>query len=90
MFFESLVILRFSNSFAEIPQTVIDNQIKLGHKVKIVRRETIVGEGIIKELQQAKVKTSEVNQGFEFGAMIESKIELAPGDIIKDFIIVEK
>lgn len=69
---------------------VIDREINLGHKVKIYRRETIIGEGVIRELQQTKVKTNTVNEGFEFGTMIDSKIELAPGDVIEDFIIVSK
>ncbi|HEY0908540.1 MAG TPA: translation initiation factor IF-2 [Candidatus Paceibacterota bacterium] len=69
---------------------VIDREINLGHKVKIYRRETIIGDGVIRELQQAKVKASTVNEGFEFGTMIDSKIELAPGDVIEDFIIVSK
>ncbi len=69
---------------------VIDREINLGHRVKIYRRETIIGEGLIRELQQTKVKTSTVAEGFEFGTMIEAKIELAPGDVIEDFIIVQK
>ncbi len=69
---------------------VIDREISVGHRVKISRRETIIGEGLIRELQQTKVKTSTVQEGFEFGTMIEAKIELAPGDIIEDFTVVEK
>ena len=69
---------------------VTDREITLGHQVKIIRRETVIGDGLIRELQQAKVKTSSVAQGFEFGAMIEAKIELAPGDVIEDFVIAEK
>ncbi|MDP1625188.1 MAG: translation initiation factor IF-2 [bacterium] len=69
---------------------VIDREIGLGHIVKIVRRETTIGQGVIRELQQAKVKTSTVKEGFEFGAMIDSKIELAPGDVLEDFVVVEK
>lgn len=69
---------------------VIDREISVGHKVKINRRETIIGEGVIRELQQTKVKTSSVQEGFEFGAAIEAAIEIAPGDIIEDFIIMEK
>lgn len=69
---------------------VTDREISVGHHVKIIRRETLIGDGVIRELQQAKVKTATVAEGFEFGAMIESKIELAPGDVIEDFIIVEK
>ena len=67
-----------------------DREISVGHRVKILRRETLIGEGLIRELQQAKVKTSSVQEGFEFGAMVEAQIELAPGDVIEDFIIVEK
>lgn len=69
---------------------VTDREIHIGDKVKIFRRETIIGDGVIRELQQAKVKTGSVNEGFEFGAMIEAKIELAPGDVLEDFVIVEK
>jgi translation initiation factor IF-2 len=69
---------------------VIDREIQIGHRVKIIRRETVIGEGVIRELQQAKIKTSSVAEGFEFGTMIEAKIELAPGDVIEDVVIVEK
>ncbi len=69
---------------------VTDREIAVGHKVKIIRRETLIGDGLIRELQQAKVKTASVQEGFEFGAMIEAKIEIAPGDVIQDFIVVEK
>ncbi|HVT75199.1 MAG TPA: translation initiation factor IF-2 [Candidatus Paceibacterota bacterium] len=69
---------------------VSDREITLGHRVKIVRRDTLIGDGVIRELQQTKVKTSSVSQGFEFGAMIEAKIEIAPGDVIEDFVVVEK
>ncbi|MDE1874508.1 MAG: translation initiation factor IF-2 [Patescibacteria group bacterium] len=69
---------------------VTDREISLGHQVKIIRRETLIGDGLIRELQQTKVKTSSVQEGFEFGAMIEASIELAPGDVIEDFIVVEK
>jgi len=86
-------ILKFFSSTRDkqiIGGKVIDREIQVGHKVKIVRRESTIGEGLIRELQQAKVKTSSVNEGFEFGALIESKMELAPGDVIEDFITVEK
>lgn len=69
---------------------VTDREIHVGDKVKIIRRETIIGDGVIRGLEQAKVKTGSVNEGFEFGTMIEAKIELAPGDVIEDFVIVEK
>lgn len=64
--------------------------IKVGSEVKIIRREAEIGRGKIKELQQTKLRTDEVNEGFEFGCMIESKIEIALGDKIQGFITVEK
>ncbi len=69
---------------------VVVGKIHIGDRVKISRRETIIGDGVIRELEQAKVKTSSVAEGFEFGTMIEAKIEIAPGDVIEDFVIVEK
>lgn len=86
-------ILKFFSSTRDkqiVGGKVTDREIQVGHRVKISRRESIIGEGLIRELQQAKVKTSSVNEGFEFGALIESKMELAPGDVIEDFITVEK
>lgn len=64
--------------------------LSLGSQVKIMRRETEIGEGKIRELQSQKNSVSEVSEGKEFGAMIESKTEIAPGDRIDNFIIVEK
>ncbi len=69
---------------------VIDREMTLGARVRIVRRETVIGEGVVRELQQAKSKTSSVAEGFEFGAMIDAKMELAPGDVIEAFAVVEK
>lgn len=58
-------------------------EIKSGDNIKIFRRENEIGEGKVKELQSQKVKTSSVLEGSEFGTMIDSKIEITPGDIIK-------
>lgn len=62
----------------------------VGSEVKILRRDAEIGRGKIKELQLQKVKASEVNEGYEFGCMVESKIEIAQGDKIQGFITVEK
>jgi translation initiation factor IF-2 len=69
---------------------VIEGEIQLGAKVRIVRRDVIIGEGVVRELQQAKSKTSAVKEGLEFGSMIDAKMELAPGDVVEAFTIVEK
>jgi translation initiation factor IF-2 len=58
--------------------------------VKIIRREAEIGRGKVKELQQSKMATDVVGEGTEFGAMIESKFEIAPGDILDQIKLVTK
>jgi translation initiation factor IF-2 len=69
---------------------VLGGSIKLGAQVKIMRRGEEIAQGKIRELQQQKNKTDEIKEGIEFGTMIEAKMEIAQGDIIDSFIIVEK
>ncbi len=69
---------------------VESGSIKLGAQVKIMRRDAEIGVGKVKELQVQKVKSSEVTEGKEFGALIEAKVEIAPGDKVESFIIVER
>ncbi|HBD25044.1 MAG: translation initiation factor IF-2 [Candidatus Zambryskibacteria bacterium RIFOXYD1_FULL_40_13] len=64
-------------------------EISLGSQVKIIRRDESIGEGRVRELQQQKVATKEVTKG-EFGTMIVSDTEIAPGDYIESFVITEK
>ena len=71
---------------ARVEKGVID----LGSQVKIMRRDVEIGEGKVKELQSQKNPVKEISEGKEFGAMIESKIEIAPGDKIDSFINTEK
>ncbi len=64
--------------------------ILVGSEVKILRRDAEIGRGRIRELQRQKERTDEVNEGFEFGTMIDSKIEIAIGDKIQGFRTIEK
>ncbi len=64
--------------------------VSMNDEVKIFRRESEIGRGHIRELQQAKSKVGSVEEGKEFGTMIESKIELAPGDYVETFQIITK
>jgi len=82
----SLKVLRIFNKSRDKQVAggkVTEGEIKSGGVVKIFRRESLIGEGKIKELQLQKIKTDLVKEGQEFGMMIESKIELVPGDILK-------
>ncbi|OHA17770.1 MAG: translation initiation factor IF-2 [Candidatus Taylorbacteria bacterium RIFCSPHIGHO2_01_FULL_46_22b] len=69
---------------------VESGMIKSGATIKILRRDTEIGRGKIKGLQHLKDKVDEVGTGKEFGAMIESKIEPAPGDRFEAFVVTVK
>lgn len=69
---------------------VIEGKIILGGKIRIMRRDFEIGNGKIVELQANKVKSKEVLEGIECGIQVESKIDIAPGDILEVFIITVK
>lgn len=60
-----------------------EGELKSGASVKVFRREAEIGSGKVKELQVQKIKTASVKAGDEFGMMVESKIELVPGDVLR-------
>jgi len=66
---------------------VLAGELKLKQSVIIMRRDIEVGRGKLTNLQQAKNDVSLVSQG-EFGMQIESKHDIAQGDIIKAFDVV--
>ena len=69
---------------------VSEGQISLNSTVKIMRREFEIGRGKIVNLEKSKTKTSTVEEGAEFGMMIESKIEIVAGDVLEAFAITQK
>lgn len=69
---------------------ILEGKIALNSVVKILRRDFEIGNGKIVNLEKGKVKTSLVEEGSEFGMMIESKIEIVAGDIIESFTITKK
>jgi translation initiation factor IF-2 len=69
---------------------VIEGHISLDGIVKIMRRDFEIGRGKIVNLEKNKSKTREVEEGSEFGMMIESKTEIAQGDVIESFAITQK
>lgn len=69
---------------------VENGSIKTGEDIKISRQGEIIGKGRIKELQQQKEKAGEINEGYEFGAQIQSDTQISPGDKIECFQIIEK
>lgn len=64
--------------------------ISTGNDVRIMRRDAEIGRGKIRELQEKKMRTSEVAEGHEFGVMVEAKVAIAAGDRIEAVRTVEK
>ena len=62
----------------------------VGEDAKIIRKETEIGRGKIRNLQQGKNDTSEVREGVEFGCQFQSDITPAPGDKLEVFKTMEK
>jgi len=69
---------------------VTEGAISLNSTVKIMRREFEIGRGKIVNLEKNKAKTATVEEGSEFGMMMESKIEIASGDVVESFAVVQK
>lgn len=62
---------------------VLEGEIPADGLFRIIRRENILGDGRIKELQQKKEKSGKVEAGNEFGALLEAKQEVAAGDTLE-------
>ncbi len=66
---------------------VLEGRIVSGGTVRIMRRDFEIGRGRIVELQHNKIKAKEVLEDNECGVQVETKIDIAPGDILEAFII---
>lgn len=69
---------------------VNSGKIAKGLRIKINRHDTEIGQGKIIDLQTQKIKTVEVGENTQFGAEVESKIEIATGDTIYAFETIIK
>jgi len=54
--------------------------------VRILRRESVIAEGKLVDLQQQKIRAESIKDG-EFGAQIECRTEIAHGDFLEAFKI---
>ena len=63
--------------------TVQTGEISVGNTVRILRRDFEIGTGTIVHLEQSRIKTKTVMEGLACGALIESRIEIAPGDVVE-------
>jgi translation initiation factor IF-2 len=69
---------------------VTTGRISLGSNIRIIRRDFEIGKGKIVEVQMNKLKTKEVLEGNDCGIQVETKIDIAPGDVLEAFEITIK
>jgi translation initiation factor IF-2 len=65
--------------------TVVEGKIKEGAGVEIKREDEVVDSAEVIEMQQNKMKTKEVLQGFEFGLNLKTNAKIAVGDVLVFF-----
>ncbi len=61
-----------------------DGHVKLNQSVRILRRDIEIGKGVIKNLQQMKSDVQRIDEG-EFGMQLDTRTEIAAGDIFEAY-----
>ncbi len=69
---------------------VTNGKINSNSEVRIMRRDFELGRGKIIELQQNKIKAKEVLENTDCGVLVDSKVDIAPGDVLEAFVITIK
>jgi translation initiation factor IF-2 len=64
-----------------------EGTLSLNQRVRIMRRDIVLGMGTLKNLQQQKSNVKAITEG-EFGMQLDAKAEVAPGDVLEAFDIV--
>lgn len=84
VFGEAKVLRTFSiaGGKATIGARWVSGELSVGDLVKLDRRGLDLGRGKLTNLQQARSDVSEIHVEGEFGAQIETRVEVAPGDTV--------
>jgi translation initiation factor IF-2 len=64
---------------------VTEGMVKRGAKVRLLRDNVVIHEGVLKTLRRFKDEVREVREGFECGMAFENYENIAVGDIIEAF-----
>lgn len=65
--------------------SVIEGRVEKGEKVRVTRRQEVIGIGRVTGLQSHKATVDRVETGGEFGAEITAEFEIAQGDVLECF-----
>lgn len=69
---------------------VAEGELRRGDEFRVLRRDAPIGTGKVRELQHQKGKIEKAPKDSEFGALVNSTVEIAVGDRIEAFTVVEK
>jgi len=69
---------------------VSEGAVKRGSKVRLLRDDVVIHEGMLKTLKRFKEEVKEVKEGQECGMAFESYDDLKEGDVIECFEIIEE
>jgi translation initiation factor IF-2 len=64
--------------------------VKRGAKVRLLRDDVVIHEGMLKTLKRFKDEVKEVKEGMECGMAFENYDDIKNGDIIECFEIIEE
>jgi translation initiation factor IF-2 len=82
------VLKQFSSRKTEhvVGGKVTEGYLEKKYDVRIMRRGTLIGEGVFHNIQTNKQNVDRVDEGTEFGAQIEASYEIAQGDTLECFV----
>ena len=69
---------------------VTEGQVKRGSKVRLLRDDVVIHEGMLKTLQRFKDEVKEVKEGTECGMAFENYDDIKEGDIIECYELIEE
>ena len=64
--------------------------VKRGSKVRLLRDDVVIHEGMLKTLQRFKDEVAEVKEGMECGMAFENYDDIKDGDVIECYEIIEE
>jgi len=83
-------VFKISSSGKIAGASVTDGIIKRSARVRLLRDNVVIHDGILKTLKRFKEDAKEVKSGFECGFSIENFEDIKEGDIIECYEIVEQ
>jgi translation initiation factor IF-2 len=77
-----LAVFRTEKDYMIVGGSVLEGELIVGRKVRILRGEKRIGEGKLTELQHNKVSVKQVKAGLECGINLGTRVKVEKGDIL--------